>query len=102
MQQVGIDGERCFALFVLGNRNLVLFGKFEKLRAALERPVAPWSDDLDVRVQRIGRKLEANLVVALAGRAMGDGVGAGFFGDVDQMLGDQWAGNRCAEQIDAS
>ncbi len=78
VQQVGIDGERCFALFVLGNRNLVLFGKFEKLRAALERPVAPWSDDLDVRVQRIGRKLEANLVVALAGRAMGDGVGAGF------------------------
>ncbi len=79
----------------------MLFSKFEQMRAALERPVAPWGDDFDVRVQRIGRKLEANLVVALAGRAVRDGVGAGLFGDFDQVLGDQRAGNRGAEQIDA-
>ncbi len=78
MQQVGVDGERRFALLVFRNRDLVLFSEFEQMRAALERPVAPWGDDLDVRVQRIGRKLETNPVVALAGRAVRDCVGAGL------------------------
>ena len=32
---------------------------------------------------------------------MGDGVGAGLPGDLDQMLGDQWPGDRGAEQIEA-
>jgi hypothetical protein len=32
---------------------------------------------------------------------MGDGVGAGLLGDVDQVLGDQWTGDRRAEQINA-
>jgi hypothetical protein len=39
----------------------------------LEAP-APGGDDLDVRLQRVGGQLEAHLVVALAGRAVGDGV----------------------------
>jgi hypothetical protein len=46
-------------------------------------------DHLDVRVERIGRQFEAHLVVALAGRAMRNGIGAGFGGDLDQPLGDQ-------------
>ncbi|MCY1294147.1 hypothetical protein D9M70_434300 [compost metagenome] len=83
VQQVGVDGERRLALLVLGNRDLVLLGEFEQVGAAFERPVAPGSDDLDIRVQSIGRKLEANLVIALAGGAMGDGVGTGLLGDVD-------------------
>ncbi len=101
MQQVRIDGERRFALLVLGNRDLVLFGEFEQMCAALERPVAPGRDDLDVGVQRIGRKLETDLVVALAGRAMRDGIGTGLGGNLDQVLGNQRAGNRRAEQVDA-
>ena len=101
MQQVGVDGERRFALLILGNRDLVLFGEFEQMRAALERPVAPWSDDLDVRVQRISGKLEAHLIVALAGCAMRNGVGAGLLGNLDEMLGNQRTGNRRAEQINA-
>ena len=56
---------------------------------------------LDVRVERIGGELEAHLVVALAGGAMGDRVGAGRVGDLDQALGDQRPGDRGAEQIDA-
>lgn len=76
MQKIGVDGERRFALLVLGDRDLVLLGKFEQVGAALERPVAPRRDDLDVRVQRIGRQFETDLVVALAGGAMSNRVGA--------------------------
>ena len=51
--------------------------------------------------ERVGGELEAHLVVALAGGAMGDGIGAGLGGDLDQALGDQRPGDRGAEQIDA-
>jgi hypothetical protein len=57
--------------------------------AAGQVPVAPGRDDLDVGVERIGREFEPHLVIALAGRAVADGVGAGFGGDLDQTLGDQ-------------
>jgi hypothetical protein len=53
-------------------------GEVHQVGARLEGPVAPGRDHLDVRVQRIGREFEANLVIALAGRAMGNRVGAGF------------------------
>src|SRR5918995_800941 len=98
VKKIGIDGERSLAALVPGYRNLVLFGEIEQIRAALEWPFAPWSNDLDVGVQGIGGKLEVNLVVALAGRAMGDGTCAGFTGDLDQPLGNQRAGDRSAEQ----
>jgi hypothetical protein len=46
------------------------FGKIDQVGARLERPVAPGRDDLDVRVERIGRQFEPDLVIALAGGAM--------------------------------
>jgi hypothetical protein len=75
--------------------------KSEKVGPGFEGPVPPRRDHLDVRVERIGGELKANLVIALAGRAMGNRIGAGFFGDLDQPLGDQRTGNRGAEQVDA-
>ena len=99
MEQVGIDRERRFAALVLGDRDLVLFGVVEQLGARAEVPFAPRRDDLEIGVQRIGGELEADLVVALAGGAMGDGVGAGLLGDLDEVLGDHRAGDRGAEQI---
>ena len=56
---------------------------------------------MDVGLQRIGGQFEADLVVALAGRAMRDRVGADLLGDLDQLLADQRAGDRGAQQIDA-
>jgi hypothetical protein len=60
------------------HRDLVLFGEGDQRGAAGQIPFAPRRDHLDVGVQRIGRQFEPDLVVALAGRAMGDGIGAGF------------------------
>ena len=54
---------------------------------------------LDRGIERVGGQFEPHLVIALAGGAMGNGIGAGFLGDLDQMLGDHRAGNRGAEQV---
>jgi len=89
VQEVGIDREGRIAALVLGDGNLVGFGKGDQVGAALELPLTPGRDDLDVGVQRIGRELKADLVIALAGGAMGDGISAGLGGDLDQALGDE-------------
>ena len=101
MQKVGVDREGGLTALVLGDRDLVLLGKFDQLLAALEGPLAPRRNDLDGRLQRIVAELEAHLVVALAGGAMADGVGTGLPGDLDLLLGDQRTGDRGSEQIDA-
>ncbi len=58
-------------------------------------------DHFDVGLQRIITQFEAHLVVALAGGAMGDGVGAHFLRDLDLLLGDQRPRDGGAQQIDA-
>ena len=80
---------------------LVLLGELDQLLAALEGPLAPGGDDLDGRLQRVVGELEAHLVVALAGGAVTDGVGAGLPGDLDLLLGDQRPRDRGSEQIGA-
>ena len=50
-------------------------GELDQLGARVV-PFAPGGDDLDVGLQRIVAELEAHLVVALAGRAVGDRIGA--------------------------
>ena len=78
VQQVGVDREGRLAALVLGHRDLVRLGEVDEVGAALEAPLAPGRDHLDVGVQRIGGEFEAHLVIALAGGAMGDGIGAGL------------------------
>lgn len=74
-------------------------GVGEQLLAREQVPLAPRRDHLDVGLQRIGAEFEADLVVALAGGAVTDGVGTGFVDDVDQALGDQRPGDRGTEQV---
>ena len=99
MEKVGIGGERALAAFVLGHLDLMRLGPGDQRGTAGEIPFAPWGDDLDVGVQRIGRQFEADLVVALAGRTVRDGIGAGFVRDLHQTLGDQRACDAGAEEV---
>ena len=99
MQKIGVDRERRVAAFVLGDRNLVLLGEFDQPRARGQIPFAPGRDHGHVRLERVIGQLEADLVVALAGCAMRNRVGADFLGDLDLLLGDQRARDRGAEQI---
>ena len=78
VQEVGVDRERRLAALVLGDRDLVLLGIFDEPGARGQLPFAPGRDHLDVGLERVIGELEAHLVVALAGRAMGDGIGAGL------------------------
>ena len=99
MQEVGVGRERRFAAFVLGDRYLVLLGEGEQRLARAEVPFAPRRDDFHVGLERVIGKLEAHLVVALAGGAVGDGIGADFLRDLDLLLGDERPRDGGAEQI---
>ena len=99
VQQVGIDAERCLAALIPGDRNLILLGELQQPRAAGQLPLTPRRDDLDVGLQRIIAELEANLVVALAGRAMCHRIGSDLFGNLDLPLRDQRPRDRRAQQI---
>ena len=78
----------------------MLLGEVDQLpRGSDELPFAPRRDHLDVGLQRIIAELEADLVVALARRAVTDGVGADLPRDLDLALGDQRPSDRGAEQI---
>ena len=100
VQEVGVDRERRLAALVLGDRDLVQLGERDELLARAQIPFAPGRDHGDVGLQRVVGELEADLVVALAGRAVGDGVGADLLGDLDLLLGDERAGDRGAEEIE--
>ena len=100
VQQVGVHRVgRLRALLCEVDRDAVLLRIVHQLLARQQVPLAPGRDDLDVGLEGIGTELEADLVVALAGGAVGDGVGAGLDGDLDQPLGDQRARDRGAEQV---
>ena len=101
MQQVGVDREGRLAALVLGHGDLMLLGELDEVGARYEVPFPPGRDDFDVGVQRIIGELEADLVVALAGGAVTDGVGAGLARDLDLPFGDQRPGDGRAEQVDA-
>ena len=67
--------------------------------SAVHVPLAPGGDDLDRRVEVVISDFEAYLVVAFAGGAVGDGVGAFLGGDLHLGLGNQRPGDRGAEEI---
>lgn len=83
--------------------NAVLLGIVEEILPALEAVAElgqpPGRDDLDSGLESVERKLEADLVVTLAGAAVRDEVAAFLLGNSDLCAGDDWAGQRCAEKV---
>ncbi len=71
------------------------------LLARQAHPHAHRGDDLQPRVEGVDGHVEADLVVALAGAAVGDRVGALALGDLDEQLGDERPGERRRERVDA-
>ena len=80
-------------------RDVVRLGVVDLLLAALDVPDSPGSDDGHVGGEGLHGQLEANLIVALAGAAVGDGVRALRLGDLHQALGDDRAGHGGAQQV---
>ena len=87
------------ALLVQRNVQTAGFGVFDFLFAGLDVPDAPRSDDLHLRSQRLDGQFEADLIVALAGRAVADGGSALGLGDLNQTLGDDRTGKAGAQQV---
>ena len=87
--------------FFLADRHgdAVRSGVVDAVLAPLEIPLTPGGDDGDIGLEGVGGQFEAHLIVAFTGGAMGDGVGALLFGDVDHGPGDQRPGERGAEQV---
>jgi hypothetical protein len=79
----------------------MLLGEFQQAGARGQLPFAPGGNHLDVGVERIIGELEAHLVVALAGRAMGDRIRPSLPRDLDLALGDERPGDGGAQQIAA-
>ena len=64
-----------------------------------EPGVAPRGDDLQLGREAGGGQLEADLVVAFAGGAVGHGLGLFLRGDLDHALGDERPGDAGAQEI---
>ena len=73
----------------------------DQVLATLEGPLAPRGDHLQLGCESGVRELEAHLVVALAGAAVGDGLGADLLRERHVMRGHRGAGHRRAEEVGA-
>ena len=73
---------------------------FAIVQAVGEEPrILPRGDDLQRRIERHHGQLEADLIVALAGGAVGHGIRAGLMRHQHLVLRDQRAGDAGAEQV---
>ena len=99
VEQVGVHGEWRAALPLGFDGNAVLSGVGHQLLPGAQVPDAPRGHHRDVGVEGVGPQLEAHLVVALAGGAVGHRVGADLGGDLHQPLGDEGAGDGGAQQV---
>src|SRR5439155_16571419 len=79
--------------------NLVLL-RVPDLVVARHAPLAHGGDDLQIGRQRLDRHVEADLVVAFAGTAVGDVAGAFFARVINQHLRDQWPRQRRGKRVD--
>ncbi len=65
----------------------------------LQRPLTPWGNNRHIRCKSLNAQLKTDLVVALAGAAVADGVSALCFGNFDQTFGNQRTRKAGAQQV---
>ena len=75
------------------------FGVVDFLVPGLDIPLPPGSDDLHIGSKPLDGQLKPNLVVALAGGAVGNGVGTFSQSDFCQLLADDRPGEGGAQQV---
>ena len=84
-----------------GDLDAALDGVVDLLVAREAHAHAHRRDDLEAGVEGVHGDVEADLVVALAGAAVGDGVAALAVGDLDEQLGDERACQGRGQRVDA-
>ena len=96
MPDVAIHAVR---LVILRNGNPVLLCVRNLGCAGVKIPLAPRSDNLEIRCKRLHGQLEANLIVPLSRRAVCNRIRALTLGDIDERLCNHGTRKRRAEQI---
>ena len=84
-----------------GDLDAALDGVVDLLLAREAHAHAHGGDDLQPGIEGVDGHVEADLVVALAGAAVGDGAGTLAVGDLDEELGDERARQRRGQRVDA-
>ena len=74
-------------------------GVVDLLVPALDGPLPPGGDDGHLRREALDGQLKADLIVALAGAAVGNGVRALLLGDLHQPFADDGSGEGGAQQV---
>ena len=88
--QVVVDGVGV-VVGTLGNRHVVSVGIGDLVGTALQIPLAHRGDNLELGVEGLDGGLKTDLVVTLAGAAVGDVGRAKLVGDLNKLLGKQRA-----------
>jgi hypothetical protein len=87
-----------------GDGDTLLLSVVEQVLTALEALVedgfAPWGNDLDVGLESVEGKLEADLVVTLTSAAVGDGEAALALGDLNLGAGNDGTSQGGTEKVD--
>ena len=79
--------------------NIVRLGVVDLFLTGLDAPLTPRGDDGHIGGKVLNGQLETNLIVALAGAAVADSVGAFLESDLHKALGNAGTGVRGAEKI---
>ena len=79
--------------------HVVLLRVGDSVFARVNVPLAPRRDDLNIRRDGFVSQFESHLIVAFAGAAVGEAIGAEFQRDFRLALGDDGPRHRSAEEI---
>src|SRR4029077_12915115 len=94
---VAVAAVDIFLAFLDGN--FVLLGVSDGVFAGIDVPLAPRRDDPHVRCDGFVGQFESHLIVAFAGAAVGEAVGAELQRDFRLTLGDDGPRHRSAQQV---